>query len=557
VRTVGKRYYAAGRKLLRRNAEADQHEDSYFKTLNATASDRYLDLFLRVDHPTLLAPRRYQYSKLYYATERDDGFHESRVICFQPVFQRRFEAIRLALPEQARGTGSLRIRLDGLPYTPGGFEVEGMTLSAGADHPERTRLADLAAHRQWVREQVIESETVNRSVLPHYPESFSIELTGRCNLRCPHCSSHGTLELHQHHNRLPEISADLLDRVAHEVFPHITALSLVGRGEPTFASDEIWDRCMALVEHYNVKLSCVSNGHFIPKRFTRERMPFVDEVCVSVDGNTAQTHKLIRGGSSLQTVLDNIEYFHRARTEAGLARRPKLTIYWTLMANNVHELPDFVRRIAALEPDYFAIRHLVVFHEKDLDLALLGRPSLTNPHLEEAYAELSRLGIEFEGPPLMLEGDAGRVVGGPSDVRVDLRRSTGSHAARLRNEQIVNGPLEPAVLLKHGEPCTWMHRSAVLMSDGQVITCGKHYGEEVGFLEDGVSFMDIWNGPAMTNLRATYRTPNRWKQCEACWIRELEWHSQRRAHDDGREYSLNEPKSFSPDAFDYRDFDSY
>jgi hypothetical protein len=61
----------------------------------------------------------------------------------------------------------------------------------------------------------------------------------------------------------------------------------------------------------------------------------------------------------------------------------------------------------------------------------------------------------------------------------------------------------------------------------------------------------------MTDLRATYRTPNRWKQCEACWIRELEWHSQRRAHDEGREYSLNEPKSFSPTAFDYRDFDSY
>jgi hypothetical protein len=94
--------------------------------------------------------------------------------------------------------------------------------------------------------------------------------------------------------------------------------------------------------------------------------------------------------------------------------------------------------------------------------------------LEEAYAELSRLGIDFEGPPLMHDGDAGKVLGDQSDLSADRDPPLDCAAACLRNEQIVNGPLEPAVLLKHGEPCTWMHRSAVLMSNGQVITCGKH-----------------------------------------------------------------------------------
>jgi len=257
---------------------------------------------------------------------------------------------------------------------------------------------------------VLESEAEQRVSLPHYPESISVELTSHCNLRCPHCSAHGVPELHDYHNRREDISSKLLEQIGHEIFPHITALSLVGRGEPTLVNDRIWNECMALVKYYNVKISCVTNGHYIRKRFGRELFPYIDELCVSIDGSTPKTQSINRGGSILQNVLDNLAYFHKIRLELKLARRPKLSIYWTLMANNIHELTDFIRFAARYEPDYFAIRHLVVFHDKDRALSLLGQPKLTNRYLMEAYKELQEQAIQYEAPPLMCEQDAGKLL---------------------------------------------------------------------------------------------------------------------------------------------------
>ena len=383
--------------------------ESFFSVFCVAKDDRYIDFSLLLQC-TIKEAREYQYSKLYYSTQPDEPFHESRVICFQPVHIQSFEHIRLVLPKAANKSKIISLRIDGLPYTPGQFLIKDIILTSGNENTESSRLADLSSHRQWVREQVLQSEAEKRSLLPHYPESISVELTPRCNLRCPHCSSHGIPELHTHHNKKNEISLDLLQQIADDIFPHITALSLVGRGEPTLVNDKVWNQCMSLVQNYNVKVSCVTNGHFIKKRFTPDIIPYIDELCISMDGNTSETHRINRGGSSLQKVFDNVLYFHETRQALKLARRPKLSFYWTLMTNNIHELPDFIREAAKFEPDFFAIRHLVVFHDKDRHLSLLGHPQLTNKYLKEAYEELKKQGVKYEAPPLMVDNEANDVL---------------------------------------------------------------------------------------------------------------------------------------------------
>ena len=106
------------------------------------------------------------------------------------------------------------------------------------------------------------------------------------------------------------------------------------------------------------------------------------------------------------------------------------------------------------------------------------------------------------------------------------------------------------------EQCTWMHRTAIIMSDGEVTTCGKHYGEQVGELSEQTRFIDIWNGLPMQSLRKSFSTPSMWKQCRDCWLRELKWHSQRCAKNEGDAYLDEKPSDFSHEAWDYRDYDS-
>lgn len=515
-------------------------KESWIATLTLGPKDRYIEFAIRLRF-TFAQGRKYQYSKLYYNSQTTQGFHESRVICFQPLHRKRFEHIRISLPEEVIASGFMAIRIDGIPYSEGEFDLKRIRTVTGDTESELTQLANWASKRQYVREQVIESENIFRSSLPHYPESLSLELTPRCNLHCPHCSSHGTPEHNDYHNELPEMSPDLFEKIAHELFPHITALSLVGRGEPTVASDELWDRCVTLVKRYGVKISCVTNGHFIKRRFTEDLLPYVDELCVSIDGNSPETHRHNRGGSSLQKVLENIAYFHRLRQNSQLARRPKLSFYWTLMTNNVAELPEFIRYSSQFDPDYFAIRHLVLFHDKDRERSLIGQPEKVNPFLKEAYSELNLRDIHFEAPPLMDESNNVEKI----SSNIFVPEPINDQETSLDGLQTIDPDY-------FSEQCTWIYRTGIISCNGEVTTCGKHWSEIVGILNDETSFYDVWNGSRMRSLRTTFNTPQMWQQCRRCWLREVKWHSQRQAKDSGNNFDHDKQSVYTPAAWDYR-----
>jgi len=336
------------------------------------------------------------------------------------------------------------------------------------------------------------------------------------------------------------MSSQLLDKIAHELFPHITTLSLVGRGEPTMVSNDLWDQCMRHVKFYGVKISCVTNGHFVKRRFSEDTLPYIDELCISIDGNSKEVHRQNRGGSSLRKVLDNVNHFHDLRQNAQLARRPKLSFYWTLMTNNIHELPEFIRASEEFDPDYFAIRHLVVFHDKDRELSLMGRPEETNHYLQEAYDELAKRGIKFEGPPLMNESRK------PAKLPVNI-------IARDSDSDYLSFREAPPTVNENDtfEQCTWMYRTGIISYNGEVTTCGKHYGELVGVLNEQTSFHDVWNGDAMQSLRNCFNTPDIWRQCKECWLRELRWHSQRHTQEYD-EHFTDKRENYTREAWDYR-----
>lgn len=523
---------------------ARNNESLVFRPFAPIPGDKLVELVVRI-----LASREelglYLYSKLYYSFHPASPFSEDRVVCFEVPTVDCAERIQIALPEAvwqaAHASKHLRLRLDVLPYSKGVWQVDDLRLVSEWVDPELARAAHRVMHRQWVREQVRVSETKRRVQLPHYPESLSIELTPVCNLRCPHCSSHGMAHLHKHHNQLQEMPVPLLRRLAEETFPHVSVVSIVGRGEPTLASDELWNCLAGQLRKHDVRLSCVTNGTRIRQRFDASIMPWVHEVTFSVDGATARTFEANRYGAKYDSVMDGMRYYNALRNGSGLVRRPQLTISWTLKRNNVGELLDFVRQVAPLQPDLISIRHMVIFQDKERSQSLLDHSREANAGLREAYAELDRLGLRHESPPLMLES-------GPSSVTSALAAPSSSHEASP-GQTSAAAKIQSAA--REAE-CNWMHRTAIVMSDGEVTTCGKHYGMQVGHLDDHTSLWDVWNGPKMQSLRHCWGTADMWEQCKACWLREIKWHSQRQAKDSSRDFDLRDPMDFSEAAWDYR-----
>jgi radical SAM protein with 4Fe4S-binding SPASM domain len=546
LRALFDRVIRAAIQIRRFPACAIGNESIVFEPFEPRPNDRLVELVVRV-----LASRedleRYLYSKLYYSFLPDSPFSEDRVVCFEVPRVNCAERLQIALPaavwQAARESNHLRLRLDVLPYSKGAWQVDALRLVSELDVPELARAANRVMHRQWVREQVRVSETQHRVQLPHYPESLSIELTPVCNLRCPHCSSHGMAHLHKHHNQLPEMPVPLLRRLAEEAFPHVSVVSIVGRGEPTLASDALWDCLVSQLREHDVRVSCVTNGTRIRQRFDASIMPWVHELTFSVDGATARTFEANRYGAKYDSVMDAMRYYNDLRNSAGLVRRPQLTISWTLKRNNVEELLDFVHQVAPLQPDLLSIRHMVIFQDKERSQSLLYHSREANAALREAYAELDRLGLRHESPPLMLEA---------SPV-FHHSTATCSPLSHVTSEEQTTAAHDAQAAPREGE-CNWMHRTAIIMSDGEVTTCGKHYGMQVGHLDERTCLQDLWNGTKMHSLRRCWGTANMWEQCKACWLREIRWHSQRQAKDLAKAFDLRDPMDFSNAAWDYRSY---
>lgn len=491
--------------------------------------------------------RNYEYSKLYYRRPQDKHFSEQDVICFRILYSGRRERIRVCLPEQIRQWTNVIFRIDALPYARGRFNLHALTLcDPEKDNDEEAAMtirANLSAQKEWVRKQVKISETQLRVFTPHYPESIGLELTPNCNLTCGHCSSHGTAELHRTHNKMRAMSREMLADLANEVFPHLTVINVVGRGETTMVSNALWSDFVGHVKKHQVFINLVTNAYDLKQKITSDLIAHIDTLTISIDGITERTFSANRGGASLAHTIGEIAFFHDLRKNAGLARRPKLCLSWTLKKNNIAEFPEFIRKMAAFEPDLIYARHLLIFHEKDRAESLLDIPNVANVHLAEAYALMHKFQIRSECPPLFDHPEP--VIATEQDLNTPPSNSAPT-----------NNHVNPTSPDRVADRCIWIHRTGSILAGGEISTCGRHYAAVAGNLADAASFMEIWNGPEMMDIRAAFGTADEWSQCRNCWFRESRYDAQRSARAKGDHYLLDSGSKFSSDAWDFRGFET-
>ena len=478
--------------------------------------------------------RRYQYSKLYYARGPDEPFDESRVVCVRIRENRFRHLVRIRIPDEALVSGTIRFRFDPFPYSNGRVSIYDCCLVT--EENSNTLLsasANLDSLKQATRAGVEDSERKQAEIVTHYPESMSLELQPGCNLQCGHCATHGTDKAHATNNRLGAIKMSHLKSLATEVFPHLTLLHLVGRGEPLMVSDALWEVLVGEAQQNRVFLTVVTNGYYIERRITPDVLPLIDTLTVSIDGLSPAVFASNRGGACLETVLKGVQYFHQLRKNACLPRRPKLCISWTLKRNNIAELPRFIKFMAQYEPDRYYMRHLLVCHDKDRSESLLEVPELANRYLAEAYALIAEQGAETDCPPLF---------------------NTGAKARNTPRDKAVGSPASPVERSHNGRDkiCQYIHRTASIKAQGNMTTCGVYHAAKVGVFDEQKGFKALWNGDVMRSVRRDINTCNEWEQCKNCWFRESRYYSQRVERAVNSAYSLSNEADYSLDAWDYR-----
>jgi MoaA/NifB/PqqE/SkfB family radical SAM enzyme len=186
---------------------------------------------------------------------------------------------------------------------------------------------------------------------PAYPRRLDFELSNSCNLECIMCSGHYSSSIRKNREKLPPLHSpydeDFL-RQLEPFLPHIQEATFVG-GEPFLVTlyHGIWERLAAL--HSTADLHIQTNGTILNSRVKQllERLRF--HLGISMDSLDPELYPTIRVNGRFDEMMQNFLYFR----EYARQKQTSLTISFCIMAQNIHELPDWIT---------FANRHEVPIH---------------------------------------------------------------------------------------------------------------------------------------------------------------------------------------------------
>lgn len=159
------------------------------------------------------------------------------------------------------------------------------------------------------------------------PYSAQIELTLRCNGKCPFCSIHSLPSSVIGKDMTTDQIKDLIDQIADL---GVLALSFTG-GEPTLRKD-----LPDLIYHtgvvHNFMNGIASNGYLLPQLLKKNRLEGLDYALLSLDYPKAELHDKWRGIKTFDKVIESIKLTNKYDI--------KPIISTVVMKDNIHFLKE-------------------------------------------------------------------------------------------------------------------------------------------------------------------------------------------------------------------------
>jgi MoaA/NifB/PqqE/SkfB family radical SAM enzyme len=281
-----------------------------------------------------------------------------------------------------------------------------------------------------------------RAAVP-LPSFVQIEPVGQCNLRCQMCPIQFRTDGPP--NGPPAFMPFERFTALVDQFPTMAELQIQGLGEPT-----MHPRFFDMVEYAaarGIRVSTNSNLTLLtPARAERLVRSGLEWLHVSIDGATPETYERIRVRSDLGRVTRNLVHLVETKRRLG-STLPHLRLVVVIMRQNLHELPDLVRRAADWSLEAIHVQHLC--H----DFGEASLPERYRPMHD--FVEEQTLVNE---DPARVERFFGLARAAARDAGIDLR------LPRTRPRQHPPGTPGP-------KRCDWPWRGAYLSYDGRAMPC--------------------------------------------------------------------------------------
>lgn len=197
------------------------------------------------------------------------------------------------------------------------------------------------------------------------PSRLFVEVTSRCNLRCPMCVKQSAKHPPRDGDMAPEVFQAL-----GPAFPHLQALILNGIGEPLLHPRlEACIRAAKDAMPTDGWVGFQTNGHLLDEAGGLSLVDAgLDRIFLSVDATSPELFKTVRGGGS----LGHVERALKSLAAAGKARPGtdlEIGAEFVVMRENMRELPALIDWLARR-----GVRRLVVSHLLPFVAAMARQP---------------------------------------------------------------------------------------------------------------------------------------------------------------------------------------
>lgn len=294
-----------------------------------------------------------------------------------------------------------------------------------------------------------------------------LDTTNLCNLRCRMCY-YSSLRPRGRE----EMSGELFEKIASEVFPAVRFLYLSCATEPLM--NKSFASFLATTARHKVPfVSFCTNGQLMSEGVAQAAVAAgLSEIVFSVDGAGAETYEYIRRGAKWDRLLEAFEMLRRAKRACG-TDLPALRINFTCMQRNLEELPEMLPLAARHGVASVHVRHLLAFDDAGSELSCSQQMQYQQRFNQVGH--LARLAARRLGVRLFL----------PEEIPA-ARAARPAAAARRLHPREAN----PYCMLP------WF--SAIITPSGDYRICSAH--EPLGNLARE-SFWSIYQGQRMRQLR--------------------------------------------------------
>ncbi len=191
-----------------------------------------------------------------------------------------------------------------------------------------------------------------------WPETLSLFITYRCNLKCKMCGQWGDQGIFKNYNKnvlSHQLSTDTIRRLIVDVKPFKPNITLFG-GEPLIDPNIM--TIIRVIKANGLRCNLITNGTLLEKYAAEILNSGLDEIIFSLDG-PSEIHDSIRGiPGAYARALKGFDLLNKLKKQ-NTSNKPFININSTIFEDNYGNLQETIEAAREFQPDNLTFHHLL------------------------------------------------------------------------------------------------------------------------------------------------------------------------------------------------------